>query len=428
MGIARHILNICAVKAYTSGAKILETPQIILERKPRLISDQIVSPAVGNKYAIVVKYSAFGVTPDFLDLLEALRNCDVNPIIVCNGRLTDADRAALDGKVHCILVRKNQGRDFGAYRAATLYLHAKGYAPERLLYLNDSVIYLRGTHLDAMVRALVDSVYDVVGTFENHQFVHHFGTYAFSISRTVFNDSRILKFWRTYRPYNLRPHTIRRGEAGLAEHLKKYNYRIDVIYSVDKLALLLDAMTLHELVAHLKYVPFGTLRNFDLKALLAATSSTGRLLSNKHDGGGKKVRLKLVLDAAPRPQFSMISSEPAPVGPPNAKQKMGDNISAIHDRTIDEIKRLALVNIIMDAIINGSQIHLGFGLFFRLMSSPLVKRDLLMRDIFLEHDCIRIMQDLPEPTRGMIMREIINRGRNVNRSLWWRFKLNNGLI
>jgi len=140
MGIAGCVLRICAVNAYILGAKLLEIPRIILERKPRLISDQIVSPAVGNKYAIVVKYSAFGVTPDFLDLLEALRNCDVNPIIVCNGKLKDADRAALDGKVHRILVRKNQGRDFGAYRAATLYLYAQGYAPERLLYLNDSVI------------------------------------------------------------------------------------------------------------------------------------------------------------------------------------------------------------------------------------------------------------------------------------------------
>jgi len=279
-----------------------------------------------------------------------------------------------------------------------------------------------------MVRALVESEYDVVGTFENHQFVHHFGTYAFSVNRTVFNDNRILKFWRTYRPYNLRPHTIRRGEAGLAECLKKYHYRIDVIYSVDKLALLLDAMTLHGLVAHLKYVPFGALRNFDLKTLLAATCSTDRLLSKKHDRGGKKVRLKLVLDAAPRPEPGLISNERAPVGLPAMKKEMGECLSSIRYKTIDEIKRVTLVNHIMDTIINGSQIHLGFGLFFRLMNSPLVKRDLLMRDIFLEHDCIRIMQDLPEPTRGMIMREIINRGRNVNLSLWRRFKLNNGLI
>ncbi|WP_216076067.1 rhamnan synthesis F family protein, partial [Acinetobacter baumannii] len=78
---------------------------------------------------IVVKYSKFNLGNDFLDLLTTLRNSGVNAIVVCNGRMSDASHALLAQYAHRILVRDNIGRDMGAYRAATLYLHDLGLRP-----------------------------------------------------------------------------------------------------------------------------------------------------------------------------------------------------------------------------------------------------------------------------------------------------------
>jgi hypothetical protein len=63
-----------------------------------------------------------------------------------------------------------------------------------------------------------------------------------------------------------------------------------------------------------------------------------------------------------------------------------------------------------------SQIHAGFGLYHVLMGSPMVKKDLVQRQVYLEQDCSLILDDVPEATRAAIMRTLINRGRPVH----WR--------
>ncbi|HBQ33311.1 MAG TPA: lipopolysaccharide biosynthesis protein, partial [Ochrobactrum anthropi] len=79
-------------------------------------------------------------------------------------------------------------------------------------------------------------------------------------------------------------------------------------------------------------------------------------------------------------------------------------------------------------VMNGSQVHYGFGLFHRTMDSPLIKRDLLLRGLLFEHDCARILDYMPAQQREPIMRELLNRGRSVNVGGFRRFKLRNGLL
>lgn len=406
--------NRLAYYAYRGGVQVGQLPQVWREREPRFASDETVAPAVGDRFAIVVKFALIGVTEDFLDLLAALRRHRVNAIVVCNGPLVPAEMEALRRAAHRILVRRNIGRDFGAYRAATLRLHAEGLRPARMLYLNDSVIYLRGEGLDALVRALADDASDVTGAFENHEFIHHFGTYAFGVSAAAFGDPEVLRFWRQYRPYDLRPHAIRRGEVALAECLKEQGYRLDVVYSADRLALRLDAMTLPELVALLRYVPYGALRSYELRELLAGARQTGRMLRSR----------------GPAPPSARASRTPSlseyRAAAMAARQ---DSEQAQHGVALAErIERDVLVNHIMGTIIHGSQAHFGFGLFHRVMGSPLVKRDLLLRGVLMEHDCVRILDHLPAERRDPILRELLNRGRAVNVRGLRRFKLRNGLI
>lgn len=386
--VARQ-LDRLAYFACRAALKVAQQPMVLGERTPRILSDEVCRPADGTAYAIVVKYAPFRVGEDFLDLLTALRRAGVNAVVVCNGRPRDAEHAQLRDAAHRILVRPNIGRDMGAYRAASL--HLAGLDATRVLYFNDSVHYLRGPELDRMVGALARSDYDVTGTFENHEYFHHFGTYAFAVSGEVFADPRVAAFWRGYKPYDLRPHAIVRGEIGLARCVKAAGYRIDVIYGADRLAQRLDAMPVEQLAELLRYTPLNAQRKSPAVLLREPRTMAGAI--------------------------GALRAEPPSRRAPTPLQRLGERM-----------EREALVNEILRTFIDTSQVHFGFGVYHRVMGAPLVKKDLLARGVFLEHDAARILEALPEAQRAGLLRELISRGRPVRFGLLRRFLARHGLI
>lgn len=386
--VARQ-LDRLAYYAYRAALKAAQQPRVLGERVPRILSDEVASPAVGTVYAIVVKYAPFRVEQDFLDLLATLRRCGVNAVVVCNGAPRAEEMARLRTSAHRILVRPNIGRDMGAYRAASL--HLAGLGATRVLYFNDSIFYLDGPDLQRMVEGLAGSAYDVAGTFENHEYFHHIGSFAFSVSGEVFDDPRVLDFWRGYKPYDLRPHAIVQGEIGFARCVKAAGYRIDVIYGADRLAARLDAMSVEQLAELLRYAPLNAPRQ-SAAALLREPGATAAAIR-------------------------AIRAEPPSRRAPTTLQRLGERM-----------EREALVNQIMRTFIDTSQVHFGFGIYHRVMGVPIVKKDLLSRGVFLEHDITRILEALPDARRGALMRELITRGRPVRMGLLRRFLARHGLI
>ncbi len=386
--IARQLDRI-VYYTYCAALMAVQQPQVRGELSPRILSDEVLRPAQGKAYAVIVKYAAFRVDEDFLDLLDALRRAGVNAILVCNGTPRPAELDRLRRAAHRILIRPNIGRDMGGYRAASL--HLAGLDAARVLYFNDSVFYLRGAELDRMVEALASSEYDVMGTFENHEYFHHVGSFAFSMSGEAFADPRVAAFWRGYKPYDLRPHAIVKGELGLARCLKAAGYRMDVLYSADQLAERLDGMPIEEVANLLRYVP----------------------------ANAQRVSPASLLQEPVATRQAMRSFRPEPPG-----RKSGRTLRELAER----MEREALVNQILRTFIDTSQVHFGFGVFHKVLGAPLVKKDLLSRGVFLEHDVARILEDLPEAQRASILRELITRGRPIRMGFVRRFKARHGLI
>jgi hypothetical protein len=401
--IAARGISTAAFLAYSATSLALQTPRVWRARNPRFISDEVCSQNSGEDYAVVVKYAPIGVTHDFLELLKVLKKVGVNAIVVCNGPLDPDDYAPLQKTAHRIIIRENIGRDFGAYRAATLGLIESGIRIRRLLYFNDSIIYIPGPQLQDMVEQMLTSPYDVIGAFENHEYVHHIGSFAFALSGRVFRDARVRKFWRNYKCYDLRPYAIQHGEAGLSEALSRSGFRMDVIYSADRLAEHLGRLPLRSLLDVLRYVPFGALRSYDLEPILSAPAGTAALVESQ------------------RTQVIAHPGDTAADGqlPARVPHEQSPAPQMLHD---------VLLNRIMESIVNSSQVHFGFGLFHRLMGCPLIKRDLLFRGIMLEHECARVLDDMQPEQRHFIMRELINRGRPAHTSLLRQFKMRHGLI
>lgn len=384
---------------YVATKKLSQLPKILKERTPRIHSDEVCRPAEGDVFAIVVKYVKFGLSDDFLALLDSLAAASVNAIVVCNGEPDAQMKALLAAKAHRIIVRRNIGRDFGAYRAATLHLKAQGFNPSRVIYLNDSVYFLAGPALDDFTRRLAASRYDVVGALENHAHSHHLGSYALSLSGQAFADPKVLRFWQRYRPYDLRPYVIKKGELRLSNTLRRCGYRFDTLYGAEKLADRLAAMSVAEIVDHMRYLP----RHFQVTGMVPALGSVAALASLFTDGeddGGSDTRTppapRLPLGADARPEAALVKA--------------------------------TLIDAIMRAVTTHSQIHEGFGLFHRLLDCPLVKKDLLQRDIFTEHQMVAILDGLPKDERATVLRELINRGRPTFVRGKARFLMDHGLI
>ncbi len=422
---------------YCATAKIRQWPLVLRERRPVFISDESQRAAQGDAYAIVVKYAKFGLTPDFLDLLQSLEAGAVNAIVVCNGRLDADSRALLLRSAHRVLVRRNVGRDMGAYRAATLYLGKQGLKPGRMLYLNDSLFFLKGKELDDMVGALCQRRFEVTGTFENHEKSHHVGSYALAVSGAVFSDPDVVRFWRRYRPYDLRPHAILRGEVGWSACIKQRGYSIDVIYGAEKLVHQLNALDLQGLIA-VTQVMRPAFRLQPLDGLMAQSMAALRLvepLSVSSQARAAVVAASAesaapVVTASGTPTLASYRARRAQLAqqaqtpPPSPSAPAADQAFKV----AEALARRALVDRIMMEVTQGSQIHLGFGLFRTLMRCPIVKKDLIARDIYFEHDCEMILQDVESEMRSKIVREMVNRGRPLFVQGRRRFLLDHGLV
>lgn len=363
--IARLIVlvaNRLAFTVYVWVAKLWQWPGVLADESPRFVEDAIVTPARGDSYAIVVKYAKYGLDDGVAELIAALARQGVNVILVCNGQPRPDHLERLRAGTHRVLVRRNIGRDFGAYRAATLLLEREGLVPNRLLYFNDSVIYLDGPELDRLVAALLATSAGMLGAFENHETRHHLGSFAFSHSAEVVADPAVRRFWRRYRAYSLRPHAIVKGEIRLTTLVKSRGHRLDVVYSAQRLAGALQQLPASELAGLWRYLP---------------SRSRGR--------------------------------EPM----------AGPDTPSLRENLVDQL---------MASFMNSSQAHYGFGLFYRVLKAPIVKKDLLGRGVYLEHECLRILDDLPPATAQVVVRLLANRGRPVQLRGLQRFRYRNGLI
>ncbi|MCZ0732762.1 rhamnan synthesis F family protein [Phreatobacter sp. AB_2022a] len=401
--------------SFCFALKVVQTPSVLRDATPVFSADEIIRPADGDVYAIVLKYGGFTLGDDFRDLLSTLQAHKVNIIAVVNGNISDDLRSTLKQYAHRLLVRENIGRDFGGYRAATLHLHREGLKPGRILYCNDSVAYIKGKALEHLVRSLSDSRHDVVGSFENHEFEHHVGSYVFSISGNVFCNHQFQKFWERYRPYDIRPYAIKNGEIALSRVLKRCGYSLDVVYSAERLAEALYALDLPRLTELIRYTrPAFRLQPLDaLMTRSVAAQSLSDILGRREESE--------IAPSTGTPTIAAYAARRKAARAARTESVTGDTVA-------ERLACDALVDRLMMEVTQGSQIHLGFGLFHRVLDAPLIKKDLLARAIYLEHDCTMILERLPADARAAIMRELVNRGRPLNVHGFRRFLLKHGLI
>jgi hypothetical protein len=309
-----------------------EVPRVLLAkltpglRQKSHILDTIVAEETPKKarVAVIVLFPDGGVPDDIVSLARALTEADCSVVLMSNRPLAPEALARLKGLYHTLHVRNNVGRDFGAYKDAVLPL--LNYEPlERLVLLNDSCHYLVDK-VPEFVNGLLGS-HDMIGAHENFDPPYHLGSFALSFSGRVVKSHSFRDFWTNYLPVNTRRWSILRGEMGVSRAAIQDGFKPHVIYSADRL----------------------------YQALMSATPS------------GVEDAVALL----PRGVASLAAMEVA-MKASLAPDKAG----------LGEFAKTRLVESIMRAVTQGSQVHTGAFLYSLFLGSPLVKKDLVFREVF----------------------------------------------
>lgn len=278
-----------------------------------------------SKVAVIVLFPENGIANDLVSLTRALTDADCSVVLVSNKALTPQSMERLAGAYHTLHIRTNVGRDFGAYKDAVVRL-LDHPGLERLVLLNDSCHYI-ADNIAGFVAGLLGPQ-DMIGSHENFDPPYHLGSFALSFSGKVVRSPSFRHYWTDYLPVNTRRWAILRGEMGVSRAAILTGCKPHVIYSPERL----------------------------YEALLAAPQ--------------KDVEDALTL--LPRSSASRTAMDIA----------MRANLASERAAGLAGFTKTRLVEAIVHAVCQGSQVHTGAFLYARFLGSPLVKKDLLFRGVY----------------------------------------------
>ncbi|MCL7939246.1 rhamnan synthesis F family protein [Halomonas sp. ATCH28] len=226
------------------AAKIRYIHIDILAQKLRLKNrkkNNIVEIKKGNyedsrTYAILVYYEPDGrLSESIKNIVKELTKNSVNVMLVCNHTLSEEQEEFFLRNCKELILRNNQGFDFGAYKDAISYIYESNVELDRLLLMNDSVYY-SSNGLSSFVKELLKDI-DAIAAYENWSLSegHHLQSFCVSISNHVFQSKGFREFWKNYVPINNRIYAIENGEKKLSKAIAESARSSYVVYSVSKM-------------------------------------------------------------------------------------------------------------------------------------------------------------------------------------------------
>lgn len=161
-------------------------------------------------------------------------------VIFITTNVSDDSRKWLKENVSALIVRKNVGRDFGAWKDAISILKQKSLLVNcsQLYLVNDSLILI-SNHLNNErfhSEFINDTQSDVIGLTECWQGAYHLQSYFIKFNKSVIDSEVFHEFWNSYYLINSRQYSIENGEILLSQILLKSGYRLKALYSISELS------------------------------------------------------------------------------------------------------------------------------------------------------------------------------------------------
>ncbi len=186
---------------------------------------------IGETVALFVHFDAAGqVAPATRDFIASLAEAGLDVVFVTNSeRILDEARAFL--KRHCaaILIRRNIGYDFGAWRDAIDTLGLPRPNTRAIFLVNDSV-YGPFTDIKPLLAAIDFGRADVWGATESWQHRYHLQSFFLGCGERVIRGRPWRDFWRSVRPVPCKDWVIRHCEIGFTGAMARGGARCAAIF------------------------------------------------------------------------------------------------------------------------------------------------------------------------------------------------------
>lgn len=303
------------------------------------------APKDSNKVAVFVVY-AQSTVPDFtMNFITALNRHSYNVLIVSNAELDAGTKASLLRNCCLLVERVNLGRDFGGYKDGISIALQRFQTIGRLIIANDSLFYLE-RGIDRLIAGL-DGPDDFIGVSEVFEHHYHVASFLLSFGPGVIEDPAFRQFWARYLPIPTRMWAIMEGEGALTKALMDAGHRPHILFRAEHLLPKLQELSAPEMREAIALFP-------------------------------RKIR-ELV---------SPIVEQP----------------SVATKTTAD-----AFAQAVVKEVLLRNQMHAAGFAFMKFLSMPLIKRDIVYRELFPLQEVSRIVTEFGEPMQAEIVADLARR-------------------
>ncbi|WP_448380809.1 rhamnan synthesis F family protein [Gloeomargarita sp.] len=165
-------------------------------------------------------------------------NLGVNVVFV-SCYLTSESEEWLSQNVSSLIVRKNMGRDFGAWKDGIAFLKENNlYDTCSELYLINDSVFCIIPYLDEVYfqkNFIQDKDTDFIGLTESFQISYHIQSYCLKFNKKVIKSSEFQDFWNEFPLVNQKSHIIEEGEIKLSRVLINAGFTHKAIYGFEYL-------------------------------------------------------------------------------------------------------------------------------------------------------------------------------------------------
>jgi hypothetical protein len=238
MRIRIRSLNLLFQVLFTVKVKVFLIPaffQVIIFKNQQIIKNKfnhltLVSDVkIKNKVAIIAIFPEDTVlySDSLLNLLTGAIQSGKTPIVISNGPIPEKLRKIILDLECVVLLRKNHGRDFAAYKCAILWLFQNPNAKtiESISLINDTLTWRNSSH--KFFSKMDGSQWG--GMFLNLADKTHVNSFIMHFGPDVISNTEFKKFWEKYLPSQYKRHAIHQGEIKLSTILLKQGFLPDVI-------------------------------------------------------------------------------------------------------------------------------------------------------------------------------------------------------
>jgi hypothetical protein len=204
---------------------------------------------LGAKVVLFMHFDRRGlVRPQLLHYMRELRDNGRDVVFVSNTRKMKKEAlAALQEICAGIILRKNIGYDFGAWRDALDHLSLPRANTEEIICANDSV-FGPLSPLGDVLRRLDYTRADIWGLTESWQVRYHLQSFFLAFGPKAIRAEAFGKFWQSVRPVPQKAYIVKAYEIGVTQAMMKGGLQCAALWPYETLVKMANRAELEKVI------------------------------------------------------------------------------------------------------------------------------------------------------------------------------------